>query len=519
MKPQEIEHPSNWKSVLKSFWPAPEDIEDSEVLTESYTKQPRTDTGMSGNSREKMLQANDTVIKEDAFAKKETDTAGGVSRLSINYNATGGFSAGAIKEHLDAVNEIFQDEDKKHLKRVLIVDDEEDMIWSLQKNLNNETLEVEILTASSGEEALEILQTVPINLIVTDIRMSGISGIELLIEVRNKYPDTGVVVMTAYPTPESKTEAIIKGSLYFLEKPFDINDMRKIVRHALKEDSLFRGTVAGVELTDIIQINRLSRTTTALRVKARNKEGIIFFQEGNVVHAICGDITGEDAFYEILSFKGGVLESVKVSQSPAVTIRSPVEALLIEGTRRIDEEAAAEYVDQIQQIDQMDEIPEVSIKISDAQHESGEDVGSLANSEVEGNQQAEHLPLNEREEKEMEGVKNILTEFTNIPGVNTACLVGRDGFLLDSIAIAGVDTEMIGAIASSGFGASEAMGNQLEKGALSMTMVEYENGPVMFSPIGKEAFLVIVADKSSNLGMIRLKIKKHAKDIELTAAI
>jgi predicted regulator of Ras-like GTPase activity (Roadblock/LC7/MglB family) len=119
----------------------------------------------------------------------------------------------------------------------------------------------------------------------------------------------------------------------------------------------------------------------------------------------------------------------------------------------------------------------------------------------------------------MSSLKDVLSEFTNIPGVNTACLVGRDGFLLDSIAISGIDTEMIGAIASSGFGASESMGKQLGKGVMSMSMIEYGNGPVMLSPVGDDAFLVIVADKDANLGMIRLKIKKHASHIAETAAI
>ena len=116
-------------------------------------------------------------------------------------------------------------------------------------------------------------------------------------------------------------------------------------------------------------------------------------------------------------------------------------------------------------------------------------------------------------------LKEILSEFTTIPGVNTACLVGRDGFLLDSVATVNVDAEMIGAIASSGFGASEAMGGQLGKGGMAMTMIEYEQGPVIFSPVGDEAFLVIVADRDSNLGMIRLKIKKHAREIVESAAI
>ena len=89
------------------------------------------------------------------------------------------------------------------------------------------------------------------------------------------------------------------------------------------------------------------------------------------------------------------------------------------------------------------------------------------------------------EDTEMTDIQKILAEFTNIDGVHTACLVGRDGFLLDNIARAGIDAEMIGAIASSGFGSAESMGNQLGQGDLNLTMLEYTDGPVMFASCGQ----------------------------------
>ena len=119
----------------------------------------------------------------------------------------------------------------------------------------------------------------------------------------------------------------------------------------------------------------------------------------------------------------------------------------------------------------------------------------------------------------MTEIQKILAEFTTIDGVHTACLVGRDGFLLDSLARSGIDAEMIGAIASSGFGSAETMGNQLGQGELNMTMLEYNEGPVMFAPVGDEAFLVIVADKDTNLGWIRIAIKKNSAKIEQVASL
>lgn len=378
--------------------------------------------------------------------------------------------------------------DDEKLKRILIVDDEEDMVWSLKNNLCNEALRVEILTASSGEEALEVLKSSSqVDLVLTDIKMPGISGLDLLIEIKNRYPYTGVIIMTAFPSNEYKREALLKGSMHFLEKPFDINALRKMVTHALREDNMFKGTVAGVGLIDVIQIKAMSGVSGALRVKDGARRGIIYFDKGQVIHAICDDLEGIDAFFQIMEFSGGILDSLNVTNFPGQTITQPIEALLIEGARRKDEKAAAAAAGK----DGASASPEPPDKEED-----------IAN-----------------KEDDMAELKDVLTEFTNIPGVNTACLVGRDGFLLDSIAIAGIDTEMIGAIASSGFGSSEAMGNQLGKGHLSMSMIEYENGPVMLSPIGADAFLVIVADKEANLGMIRLKIKKHTSEIEQTAAI
>ena len=119
----------------------------------------------------------------------------------------------------------------------------------------------------------------------------------------------------------------------------------------------------------------------------------------------------------------------------------------------------------------------------------------------------------------MADLKELLTEFTKLQGVNAVCLVGRDGFLLDSIAKTGFDAEMIGAIASSGFGTSESMGKQLGKGAMLMSMIEFDDGPVLFSPVGADAIFVIIADKDANLGMVRLKLKKHTSDLAAAAAV
>ena len=106
------------------------------------------------------------------------------------------------------------------MKKILIVDDEEDMIWSLQQNINNELLQVEIFTAPSGEEALPILNGNHIDLVLSDIRMPGMSGLDLLLEIKNRFPYTQVIIMTAFPSNEFKNEIRSTFSFFVRFKGF-----------------------------------------------------------------------------------------------------------------------------------------------------------------------------------------------------------------------------------------------------------------------------------------------------------
>ena len=419
------------------------------------------------------------------------------------------------------------------MKRVLVVDDEENMLWMLQKNLSKSLVGVQILTARSGEEALVLLRKSMFDLVITDISMPGISGLELLIEINNRYPQTGVVVMTAYPSSAYEHEAMMCGCLRFIEKPFDIKTMRSIVEEVLQQKEGFQGSIDGIEPINIVKFNGLCKATSALKVSTAEREGMIFFRNGEVVHAVCGDENGEEAFFQILDFRKGTLQNIKGVEPPITTIEKRLESLLLEAAVRADEDSSGGTDGRPR--------PERGTSISKSllAEESDSDAGTemLGNAirdeqSPDENPPDEHIPDEQSIDEEpideqpsttedltMTDIQKILAEFTTIEGVHTACLVGRDGFLLDNIARKGIDAEMIGAIASSGFGSAESMGNQLGQGELLMTMIEYKNGPVMFAPVGTEAFLVIVADKETNLGWIRIAIKKNSKEIQRIASL
>ncbi len=225
----------------------------------------------------------------------------------------------------------------KNFKKVLIVDDEETLTWSMAKSLSKDKDKYEVIIANNGGEALAQLEKNKIDLVITDIRMPDINGLDLLVKIKKGYPQTKVIIMTAYGSSDVQKEANQRGSLYYVEKPFEISDIRKIIIDLIGKKKGFHGKVIGLQLTDVIQMNCLSRLTTALIITRDGEKGIIYVNEGEIIHAECGDQKGTEAFYSILSWQEGEFVSNIGFIPPVQTIYQNWEHLLIEAMRRNDD--------------------------------------------------------------------------------------------------------------------------------------------------------------------------------------
>jgi YesN/AraC family two-component response regulator len=167
--------------------------------------------------------------------------------------------------------------------------------------------------------------------------MPDINGLDLLVKIKKDYPDTKVIIMTAYGSSDVQKEANRRGSLYYVEKPFEISDIRKIIIDLIGKKKGFQGKVFGLQLTDIIQMNCLSRVTTALTFTKDSEKGVIYLTEGEIVHAECGETQGADAFYKIMSWQEGEFVSNIGIISPLQTIHQSWEHLLVEAMRKNDD--------------------------------------------------------------------------------------------------------------------------------------------------------------------------------------
>jgi len=117
--------------------------------------------------------------------------------------------------------------------RILVVDDEPNIGQVLSAVLRKDGHEVEV--SRDGEEALVLLEKTPVDLLITDVIMNNVSGVELLQRVQAASPQTPVVMMTAYGTIKSAVDAIKLGAFDYLAKPFDMEQIKSVVRKALAQ--------------------------------------------------------------------------------------------------------------------------------------------------------------------------------------------------------------------------------------------------------------------------------------------
>ena len=137
-------------------------------------------------------------------------------------------------------------------KPVLIVDDEKNIRLTLSQSL--ESLELETDTAVNGEEALAKLKEKDYGLVLLDLRLPGMDGMEVLRRLREIRPDIRVIIITAYGTIESAVDAMKLGAVDFIQKPFSPKEIRGLVSQVMD-----RGTLDEQKVVDYASFIELAK--------------------------------------------------------------------------------------------------------------------------------------------------------------------------------------------------------------------------------------------------------------------
>ena len=138
---------------------------------------------------------------------------------------------------------------------ILVVDDEERVAGLSETILRREGYTVR--TANSGTEALALLREQPVDLLITDMMMPQMDGMQLLAHVKELYPDTDVVVVTGYGTLEDAVEAMHRGAADFLAKPFEPRDLKRMTAACLRAQVACRDREFLTQSNAILELARI----------------------------------------------------------------------------------------------------------------------------------------------------------------------------------------------------------------------------------------------------------------------
>jgi DNA-binding NtrC family response regulator len=120
--------------------------------------------------------------------------------------------------------------------KILIVEDEKIALKNLEHIMKKE--EYEVTGTTSGPNALKLLSNEEFDIVLTDLKMEKVGGIEVLERARSLYPDCEVIMITAYASIPSAVETMKKGAYHYIAKPFKLDEVRKVVREALEKVKL-----------------------------------------------------------------------------------------------------------------------------------------------------------------------------------------------------------------------------------------------------------------------------------------
>ncbi len=225
--------------------------------------------------------------------------------------------------------------------KILLLDDDKDLLELYKEILAQLPSRPEIVTCSKGARAITMLEEEPFNLLISDLNMPKMDGLQVLSIVRRKFPQLRTIVLTSVLDEQFRSRAYSLGVDLFWHKPSnpgEITQLLECIESLLGRDDNggFRG-LQSKSLLDILQLECLSNNSTLLKITNGTATGRIWIHLGEVVDAQTDTATGEGAFRSILTWKSGNFESLTAEPDRPRTIFTPYQRLLLESAHAQDE--------------------------------------------------------------------------------------------------------------------------------------------------------------------------------------
>lgn len=230
------------------------------------------------------------------------------------------------------------------MSTLLFVDDDLAFLESIQRVFKTWSAGTPLIirTAHSVGDAIMILQETPVTVVVIDIRMPVVDGLQFLRLLNRKHPNVQKAILTGYAEEDYRTACLAHGAALFLEKPRNSDEMKSVYAALVQllefpQTRGFSGIIQQASLADMLQMLCTGGNSLILQVKSSDGLAEIFIRDGSVIHATAGNVEGYDAFYHVMTLRGGEFHTQPFEEPTKCTITNSWEYLLMESARLLDE--------------------------------------------------------------------------------------------------------------------------------------------------------------------------------------
>ena len=227
-----------------------------------------------------------------------------------------------------------------HRRRILIVDSDDNVALSVHRTLYQAINDVDIFLARSADKAYTIAKDTTIDVVLIDHDLPGGSAKPLATWIDEQYPNS-IVYFGANPIdPSLSTWSIGTWGTRMLPRPYKSTTIRDHLVRAIEcRTNGLRGSLSAISPPDIIQFMCLNHKSVGLRLRSGSDLAIVYIKTGQVTHAIWNrTLEGKEAIYPIVKMMEGGFSSIPMLDDIPTSISDDWQALLLEGTRRLDEE-------------------------------------------------------------------------------------------------------------------------------------------------------------------------------------
>ncbi len=214
------------------------------------------------------------------------------------------------------------------MKSLLVVDSDRSSLQSLVTGLARFADEYRVLEARNGLEAMQILASGPVDMVATELDMPVMDGFELAAYVLEHYPSVEIVLIGAAGSSRVAQALTAGGAFHYLPKPAAAQALVDIMRE--KSPTATKGPIEGLSLAGFLQLLNSENKSCSLRVEAKGGRGRVDLVEGEIVHAVAGELRGRQALYALLAWEKPQIEAEEPRSEVDRTINSPLPRLLLE---------------------------------------------------------------------------------------------------------------------------------------------------------------------------------------------